>query len=232
MHQLAVTHLVRAADLEDRVSLLFEFQSVDQVRDHVLDGDGLGRRTDPLRSDHHRQLVHQRPDQLERQRARADHDGSPELDGRRPLGRQDVADLLPAREVRRELALAESTEVDDPPDSPLPRGAGEVARAGAVLLLEVAGRPHRVHEVVGGVNPPQGGGEGLGVQDVPPYDLRVGSKAAREVLGTARQTAHPVAAGFESRDQPAADVTARAGNEDEPGSRSVPGSDDWRPRAS
>ena len=98
-HQLPVADPVGSADLKDGAVVPFDLQPVDQIRDHVLDGDGLRRGPHPARRDHHRQLVDQRPDQLERQRARPDDDGRPELHGGRAFGGQDVAHFLTAREV-------------------------------------------------------------------------------------------------------------------------------------
>ena len=232
VHEFAVADAVGAADFEDGACLPVELQAVDEIGDHVADRDRLGGCPHPARGDHHRQFVDERPDHFERQRPGADHDGGPELHRLGTLGRQDAADLPAAPKVGREFALAEAAEIDDPPDSPLPRGAGEVAGAGPVLLLEVAGRSHGVHEVVGGVDAVQCGPQGIGFQDVAADDPGPRSEAVRKELRTAGETADAVTAGLESRHEPAAHVTARAGDEDEGGSGRGRGRGERRPLAS
>ena len=231
VHEPAVADPVGTADFEDSAFLSLELQAADEIGDHVVDRDRLGRCPHPARGDHHRQLVHERPDHFERQRPGADHDGGPELHHLGPFGRQDAADLLAAPQVRREFAPAEATEIDDPPDSPLPRGAGEVPGAGPVLLLEVAGCPHGVHEVVGGVDAVQRSPQGVKIQNVAADDPGLRSEALREELRAAGQTADPVAAGLEGRHEPASHVTTCAGDEDEGRRGSVSGWDDRRPFA-
>ena len=74
VHQVEVGTDVSAADLEHLASVRLVVESLQQVRDHVLDRDRLCARLHPARRDHHGQPLDERPQHLERRTPRADHD--------------------------------------------------------------------------------------------------------------------------------------------------------------
>ena len=92
----AVSGDIRAADLEDAALAWGQILRRQEVGQHVVHGDGLGRRRQPTRAEHDRQSVGQRLDQIEGQAARADHQGGPELDGFHAGISKDLADLMAA----------------------------------------------------------------------------------------------------------------------------------------
>ena len=53
-HQFAVGDPSRSADFKHGAALVFDIESVDQVRDDIIDRDGLGRGPHPAWRDHHR----------------------------------------------------------------------------------------------------------------------------------------------------------------------------------
>ena len=126
-----------------------------QIRQHVADGDGLHARVDPFGRDHDRQAFGQVTHHLERDAPRADDDGGAELGDGDARARQRLAGLLPRGQVpRHPLApRPESAQIDDVPD---PSGAGglrEVLGGQQVAVFEARfGGPHRMDEVVGGVD--------------------------------------------------------------------------------
>ena len=174
----AVGRDILAADLEDAALARRQVLRRQEVGQHVVHGDGLGGRREPARAEHDRQPVGQRLHQIERQAARPDHQGRPELDGFHAGIPQDLADLMAAAQVRREFrvgVVAQATQVDDPPHPGLLCGLGKVRRRLPVLLLEVLRAGHQVDEVVGRVDALQRLVQRSGVENVAPDDLRCDS---------------------------------------------------------
>ena len=208
---------------------------MNQVCDHITDGDRLGDRPDPPRGHHHRKPVDQAADQLERERPGADDDGGAEFDRRRTLRGEDASHLVTAGQVGRKRVAAgpcapaaapaarmggtrrtrEPSKVDDPPH-PLPPGSvREVAGADAVPFLEVGPRPHGVDQIVGGVDPPQGCVERRRVECVAADDLGRRREPARQVAVRAGKAAHPFARRFQRGNETSTNVSACARDEDE-----------------
>ena len=109
---------IRAADLEDTALARRQILRRQQIGQHVVHGDGLGRRRQPAGAEHHRQTVGQRLDQIEGQAARPDHQGGPELDGFYARVSKNLADLVATSQVRGEFRVgivAQATQVDDAP---------------------------------------------------------------------------------------------------------------------
>ena len=125
-----------------------------QVGDDILDRDRLCGRPHPRRTQHHRQALDERAQQLVRQASRAEDDRRAELDDRHAGGAQHVARLAPAAKVGGQAlaGVAESAEVHDA-RHPAARAACAKCRAAALVLrLEVPPRAQRVHQVVRGVH--------------------------------------------------------------------------------
>ena len=211
-HQVRVGHPIRSADLVDGASGRFRVQRLQQVGEQIVDPDRLRRHRDPARRDEDREVLHERADHLEREAAGADHDRRAQLDHRNARVAQQATDLEPAAQVRRELLalVRETAEVDDPPHARGARRRAEVSRRTPVLLLEAAGRPHRVDQVVGRLDAGQGLGQALARDDVARDDLRLRGDPRRQMLGLARQAADPMSAVLESPQQPPAHVAGGA----------------------
>lgn len=218
-HHVEVGEDVGAADVEGSADLGRHPGAADQVAQHVADGDGLDTGAHPAGGDHHGQPLGQVAEHLEGGRAGADDDGGAEHRGGDPGGQEDAPDLGAGAQMGRELAVGhpargESAQVDDAADAGGAGLLGEVPRGQAVGVLEVAPGAEGVHEVVGDVDAPQGGGERRGVGDVAADDLRLpGPGVVAQFLRSAGEAAHPVAGGDELGDEPAADVTGGSGDQ-------------------
>ena len=64
-HHLTVGQHVRPADLEDAPRTTGLSECGQQVRQHVINSDGLAARRDPARMHHHGQSLHERSQDLE-----------------------------------------------------------------------------------------------------------------------------------------------------------------------
>jgi hypothetical protein len=95
-HQARVGDPIGATDLKDGVGRRLELERGEQVVDHVLDRDRLGRGVHPPREDEDGQPFDERSDDLERGAARPDDDRSAQLDGGNAGASQDLAHLLTA----------------------------------------------------------------------------------------------------------------------------------------
>ena len=100
--------------------------------------------------------------------------------------------------------------------TPAARAAAPKSRAArAVVVLERAGRAHRVDEVVGGVDARERRVERERVEHVAAHDLGRRSRRAPRSSRGRRARQRTRAARLERREQPPADVARGAGDEDE-----------------
>ena len=214
-HQIAVGDGLRASDLEDLVVRAVQVEGGGEVLQQVLDRDGLGGDFHPLRGHHEGQPLHEGPDHLEGEAARADDDGGPELQDLHPRLPENVGDFETAPQMGGELPapFAEPAEVDDAPDPGEARLLGEVAGPPAVLLHEVAPRSHGVNHVEGRPDPVHPPLQAVPVEDVALDDLRGRGGAVPQGLGTPGQAADRTPRLFQRPQQPAADVARGAGEE-------------------
>ena len=211
-HEPLVRHDVGAADLEHSAFRGVEVEPGEEVGDQVLDRDRLGLRPHPARRDHDGQPLDEGSDHLERQAPGAEDDRGAELDGRDAGSGQQAADLLAAREVRRQGASrSEPSEVDDPPHARHVGRLAEARRRPPVRLFEPAPDSHRMDEVVGDIAPGESTVERCRVLDVARHDLDPGSRAVLERLGPPDEAPDVVAASLESGQKPAADIAGGAG---------------------
>ena len=136
--------------------------------------------------------------------------------GTGPAG-QDPADLVAAREVRRQLtgcAVTQATEVDDLVHARGGRGIAEVLGRGAVASLPVRVRADRVDEVVGDVDPAEGLVERRTIEHVSLRDLDMLAPGLGVQLGGgARQASHLATRSVQLSDETAADVPGGAGHQ-------------------
>jgi hypothetical protein len=111
-----------------------------EIRDDVFDADRLCRLLHPARGDHHRQLLDESADHLERQTAGAENDGRPKLDRGHAGRAEDVADFMATCKMDREVrARAQPAEIHDAADTRGARSVCKVLRTEAVLLDEGVG---------------------------------------------------------------------------------------------
>ena len=115
------------------------------------------------------------------------------------------------------VSLAQPAQVDDPAHSRLPRGPGERLGTPAVLLGVVARGGHGMNEVVGGVHTAEREAQRGGVQDVTRHDFGAGRDSGAEVLRPPGHAPKRPLSGLERAPEPAADVAAGSGEENEPG---------------
>jgi hypothetical protein len=216
-HQILVGYGVGPADLDHLAALGVGIRRGGEIGDDVLDRDRLRQVRDPPGHEHHRQPLHQGPNQLEREAAGSDDDRGAELQDGNGAGAQDLADFLPARQVRRQRAGSpESAEIDDAAHPRRGRGLREVARRLTITLGEILAGIHRVDEVVRRINAPHGRGERIRRQHVALHDLHAVADPHPEVRGTPRQAPEALAAIAKGIQQPPADVAARARQQHQP----------------
>ena len=81
---------------------------------------------------------------------------------------QNLTSLLPASQVLRKgmVRVAETTQVDDPSDVGLLGGRREIGRSLTFVAPKIPSGPHRMDEVVRGINTFEGQGQRFGVKDV------------------------------------------------------------------
>ena len=101
---------------------------------------------------------------------------------------------------------------------------GEVQRRLPVLPLEVLRPGHQVDEVVGGVNALQRPIQRRRIKNIPLHDLGSRLHLGSELVGISGKTAEVYTLPFQQGDQPPADVTAAASEQNDrlvslPGSR-------------
>jgi hypothetical protein len=158
VHDLPVRNLIGTADLVDLRGAVGQIERFEQVGQQILHRDGLRQHAHPARADHHRQTFHEGPDHLVGQAAGADHDRSPELDHLRVVLPQHIARFLAAPQVlgKRFVGIAETAQIDDPPDARGASGLSEIGRGEPVLFFKVAFCAHRMHKVVGRADAFQG----------------------------------------------------------------------------
>ena len=199
-HDVAVRDHVRPSHLEPAPLAVRQVEHRHEIRHEVGEGDGLGRRAHPGRADHDREPLDEDPDQLEREAAGPEHDAAPHLDDGHRRRAQHLAGLVPAAQVPREPGLGpEAADVDDAADSGRPRRRPEVAGRVAVLRLEVGAAPHRVDQVVGGVDARERGLQRGRVEAVAVDGLVAEAQSAREGRRPARHAAQGVTARLERR---------------------------------
>jgi hypothetical protein len=141
----------------------------------------LRRHLNPPRRNHHRQPLHQRANHLERQAAGADDDGCPQFNHRHALGTQALPHLVPAAQVRRQIriVLAQAAEIDDPPHARGGGGSGIIIRRNSILFFKIARRPHRMDEVVRGVDSLHGPGQRCRIEHIAGHDFDARRRARR-----------------------------------------------------
>ncbi len=155
------------------------------------------------------------PEHPEGRAARSENDPGPELDDLGPELGQHAPGLVATGEMGGEVVprVAETAQVDDPPDPRLFRRPPEVAGGRPVALPEPPlPLPHGVDQVVGHIDAGQGRGQGFGLEHVHPLRLHV-RPAASEPLRVAAGGADGQTSGAQALDEPGADVPARPRHE-------------------
>ena len=149
LHQVLARHDVGSADLEHAVDLLGVVEHPDQIEQHVPDRDRLASGTKPFRGRHHRELVGEVSNHLERDRSGADDHSCPQLgDGCRAFG-EDPPDSLATDELgRAAMRASHVAQVHDPLDAGGLGGVSEVGCPASVVAFEVGEGSLRVDEVV------------------------------------------------------------------------------------
>ena len=233
-HHVAVREDVGAADLDD-ASHLRVVQRADEVVEHVGDSDRLAAGPHPAGRDHDRQALGQVAQDLERRAAGPDDHRRPELGDRHAMCGELGAGLVAAGQVVGEVGgiVAQTAEVHDPRHAGTLRRLGEVAGCLPVPVGELPfTRPHRVRQVVRDVDPLERQWQRRWVEEVGDDHRRL-----REPGGEGpRVAAHQdelVSPRREQRDEPPADVAARADDEDphDASMRTRPGTGRSRPRS-
>ncbi len=111
--------------------------------------------------------------------------------------------------------MPQPAQVDDPPNAGLEGRPGEAGGRESVLPGRIPRGAHRVNQVVGRLDVPDGTREGGGIEHVALDDLRGFRKMARERLASPDQTAHPTAGLHEPFAQAASHVAAGAREENQ-----------------
>jgi hypothetical protein len=150
---------------------------------------------------------------LERGAALPDDHRGPHVDHLGYPLAQQLSDLVAGAQVLRGVRArrAEPAEVDDALHAGVAGGLAEVDGRLAVAPREVALRPHRVDQVVGGAAALQRLAQAAPADRVAAADVDAGGLA--RARGVAVQRAHRAAAPEELGDQEAADVAGCAGDE-------------------
>ena len=150
LHHLLVREDLGAADVEGAVDVGRQLRAADEVPQHIPDRDWLDPRRQPLRCDHRRETLGEIAQHLEGRRAGAE-DHRRFQDDRRHAGReQDLPDLGPRLQVRREVAAlgVQAPEVDQPAQLGI-AGRGRKRRCGLPIGLgEPMSGAQRVNQVV------------------------------------------------------------------------------------
>lgn len=137
-----------------------------------------------------------------------------ELGHRHGSGREDLTDLVPARQVGREVVgifLAETTEIDDARNTRPFCGHACVLGAQTVGLFEIVGMPHGVNQVVHRFDPAQRRIERWRVENVGSDDVDIAAPFDEvEPVRVACETAHVVPGGEEFGHQAPAHVPRRS----------------------
>ena len=233
-HHVAVREDVGTADLDD-ARHLWVVQRADEVVEHVGDPDRLAARRHPTRRDHDRQALGQVAQDLERRAAGPDDHSRPELGDRHAVCGELGARLVAAGQVVGEVGriVAQTAEVDDPRHAGTLRRLREVAGCLPIPLSEFPfTRTHRVSQVVGDVDPLERRRQRRRVEQVGDDDRRL-RESGRERPRVAAHQDELVAPRSEQRDEPPADVAARADDEDphDASMRTRPGTGRPRPRS-
>ena len=203
---------LRPHRVEDAARRRLRVREPRQPLDQVGESDRLAARAHPARRDHDRQVVDEVADHLERRRAGADDDASPQLGDGRAARSQPLARLAPRAQVRRRGARGrlEPAEVDHAAHARAVGGLAERVRRPPVDGGEAPPRRHRVDEVVGDLGAVQRAAERGAVEGVGGRDLDAVPAARLEGVEAPRGGAHGVAAGGQRRHEVRADVPARA----------------------
>ena len=150
-HDVAVAQHLTPADVKNTTDGFRRRQDASQVCEHILDGDGLAARGDPLWSDHDRQAVDEIAKNLERRRART-NDHSRAQDRDRHSCRPERRLHVPAR---REMFTEAGPVSPRPPRYMMRRTpassaafANARARSRSRCAYSRSGRHHRVHQIV------------------------------------------------------------------------------------
>jgi len=214
-HHVAVGEHVGAADLDDPPRARRCRQRCDKIRDHVTYVDRLDTRRHPLRSDHHRQTLGEITHHLERHAARPDDDRRAKLRDGNARRAEQRSHLVTAAEMARKgrAVVTETAEIHDPFDPGAARSFAEDRRRFTVAARKIASRiAHRVDQVIRNAAPLHGGDQTGAVENVALGNFGV-LKSVGEPRGVAGETTDGIPGFRERRDQPAADVAGRAGNQ-------------------
>ena len=114
-HHVTVGHHVRPADFEDSAMAIGQIQCCHQIREHIVDGDGLRKCCDPPRTHHDRQAFDERLNDLERQAAGPDDDRCAKLDDRNATRLERVTRLGAAPQMggERTGVVGQSAKIND-----------------------------------------------------------------------------------------------------------------------
>lgn len=161
LHHVAIGEYVGSADVEPTAHIRRHRRAADQVVQDVADGDRLDPGAEPAWGDHYRQAVGQVPQHLERRRAGPENHGRAQHRDRYAGCQQNLADLAPGIQVRREFLAfrVEPAEIDDARYAGLPGRRRERQGVMPVACLEPPAGAEGVDQVVGDVHavhrPPQ-----------------------------------------------------------------------------
>ena len=200
-HQVAVRHLIRAADLNDPAPVERQIEGSRQIREHVLDADRLSQGSDPSGGDHHREPFDQRPDHFERQAARAEDDRGPKLERGNTRLAEDSTDRLAAPEMGRQFpAVAQPAQVDDAAHTARASGRHQRLGSRSLLVLKGAGRAHGMGQEIHRVDPGPGSLNGRRVGEISAHHFGTRPNPPREVFRAPGQATEPFTASLQHRE--------------------------------
>src|SRR5690606_360009 len=152
----------------------------DQVVQHVAHGDRLDPVVQPARGDHHGQALGEVPHHLEGGAAGAEDHRCAQHHRRHLAGQEDVADLLAGGHVGGELLAlrVDAAQIDDAVHLRACRSGGEGPGALTVAVREAAASTHGVDQVVGDVDPVEGGVQARRILDVCLHHLDLAAPGA------------------------------------------------------
>ena len=206
---------VRTTDLVHVVVGTVVISDLHENAEDVADRDRLAPGSHPARRDHGGEDLGEIPQHLERGRPRADDDRRSQLGHGRRAVRQEVTDLVAAREVLGQIVTgSHAAEVDDTAHPGLVCRSSEVLGAGAVPIGEPSVAVHRVDQVVRYFAAFERVGEAVRIENVALHHIDpVSPWIVPELLGVACQTSHLVSGLEQQRNESATDVPGRAGDE-------------------
>ena len=204
-------HRLRA-DIVDSATGLLDVEHADEIRDGVVDADGLTRRSHPLRDRHHGQPVGEIVDDTEARAAGANDYCRPEDRQVERPGLEHRFDLSAGGQMWREVPLvtADAAQIDHSADVGRRRPLAEPAGVCPVQLCKVLSR-QRVDQVVSHVDAVTEPLQRRRIAEVTFEHL----DSLREVrlACTPGESHNLMARGNQSVDQPAADEPGRTDDE-------------------